>query len=1040
MSGDNVDLIGTGFNFTQYLTENLPTFIDADVGGKARRFTSSNSESLNADATSLAGVFQSEDFTIQARLRWRDVETAQTLFMCGGDSSSGAEDHNYQIRLALNASGQYKLQTESGAGISAVHTFTEFASVKDRTHTLAIRARSGAVSGTRYDLFINGHFVETSADLVTPTGGALASLMLGGTRDTASVSDFADVDIHNFMIYGEALTVEQIEDDARRAQLLPLHSTIQIKAEIEDQSATMIDVTDLEGVDWLDSFSYTDSAEDPVRTASVDLLRETGNLSLSYLKTDTKINLTDKADSASYDPFIDVQRSIELFAARIPLFISADDADFLSVFDGIIDSVDWGSEKVSLSCRDNGARLVDAYIETEHEFGPTATQTLETSIQQILNDNDSSAVSGSYPPVTLFAPIASTWILNIQNANGEQLLQRREPVMSANRNLSGQIGWETKYLFDPDPLSGGWKYTLFEPERLRNDVDMLLSPDDIDAVTQLKVSAQRTRSDVRIVYPSSETTTPGAVTLPAGISEIDRGWIGVDGAGNRTFAYIHVANTAARTKYGRRFFEMAEASTSAIDTITEAARMASNVCLDLSEPEALYDIGTPNMFEHEANDVIKMMTNKFLHTGAQKLAVTSVTHEFGDTPKSSFKMRGKPSVGFKRWMVLGTYPGQSRPPTINPFNALEDLTVGQITPYVMALIERTNYFADKPKFAGVRNGSFASSTRGSENPPDNWTHFNDAPAGLNWGPTRYAEYEYTVASSGDQSIKFNDPNGPISGNFNQLRSSLFKCPTRAGGAVTLQWTDARGAVTGTESIIELFVFFYDQSETLISSAGPFSASTINEVKDVFIVHTEEGIPVPALTRNIKVYASPGDSGSFDTAHYLDQVDVFATSDECSVTMSGDQTNGAGTNPVVNQAWTPCNLDTEIKDYGGGFDNGAGVYEFTCQVPGSYDLIAGVRAYCGGLATLIESCNVKMQLDTGSGYADLVMGPGGTFNDGVTNAPEHPVQASMMQYYLSKGDKIRVLGYIDYGVVVPAVFGFKAGIGETFFSAKLRQNE
>ena len=40
--------------------------------------------------------------------------------------------------------------------------------------------------------------------------------------------------------------------------------------------------------------------------------------------------------------------------------------------------------------------------------------------------------------------------------------------------IAGQIGWEVRYQYDPDPISGGWKLSLYEPDLLRGDVDILL--------------------------------------------------------------------------------------------------------------------------------------------------------------------------------------------------------------------------------------------------------------------------------------------------------------------------------------------------------------------------------------------------------------------------------------------------------------------------------------------------------------------------------------------------------------------------------------
>jgi hypothetical protein len=1027
-SGDGIDILGSGDDLGSFLAGNVPAFVVSDVGGRARRFDSTNSECLSADPTSLLPVFTSNSWTLTTRVRWLATQD-RYLFWFGGDSNLETSAENLLFTVIQNsADGTYTILTENGSGVNQTHNFSSFSQVENVPHTLTFRARPGAVSGVRYDLFVNGHLVETSPDLVQPTGGANSVFLLGAGYDTGAATLFADVDIANCFIYNEALDTEQIEDDARRLHLLPLHSQVQTKVEVEDQSAGVVNLSDLQGLDWVDSFSVSDSSDDPLRTATIDLMREQENLSLAYLKTDTKLNLTNVADPTSYDPLIDVMRDVECFAARLPLFIDADPADWISVFDGIIDAVDWSGEKVTLNCRDNGARLVDTYIETENDFGVGATQTLEDTIQQILDDNDSSTVTDSYPPVTLFSPVASQWILEIQNADGLQLKQRREPVASATRNLAGQIGWEVRYQYDPDPVSGGWKYTLYEPNRLRSDVDILLGPADVENVTQLKVSAQRTRSDVRIVYPSTEPNQPGAVTLPPGISEIDRGWVGVDGKGNGTFAYIHVANTASRARYGRRFFEIAEAAQSQINSINEAARMAGAVCLDLSEPEALYDATMPNLFELQSTDVLKMLQNRVLHTGAQRLSSLAISHDFGPVPKTTARMRGKPSVGFKRWMTLGTYPGQSRPPTIDPFDTLTDQTVGQLVPYITGLIDRSDYFANSTKFQGIKNSNFASSSRGSENPPDSWDAGN---FGIVNGWGTYYRYENTFTESGNQSIAVL---GTAGAGLN-MRSNLTPLPDGDQTSLALEWTEARGNATGN-SIVDLQIFWYDSNRSGIGVSSVYNRSNTRPIGD-FAKHREEGITPPS---NAAFFSVRFDANltNFHAPHYVDSVNVYPLSPEIAVSNSAAQTNASAPNPVANATWTTLNFDTVGKDYGTGWD--AVNMEWTCPQDGSYDLLAGLRAFAPALGNVIDIANVKLQIDTGGGFVDLIVGQGGTFDDGAVNAPVVPAQVALNQYALNKDDKIRAQGYLSYSGGVPVTFGFQSGQSTTFLSIKLRQTE
>lgn len=727
---DGVDLMGSGDAFTDLGGNPVPFVVDSLIGGKARRFGGSNTILQAPGDAAVESDLKADEVTIGLWIRMIvDTTDGDTLITYGGATGSAVLAENILFKVNVNADRELVVSWEAGA-ITQTYTFDLYVVPLYKWTYLVFRKRVGTVPAKQaVDLFVNGFLIETSTDLDPPTDGSNGFWTLGANNvGGLIVVQEMPVDIASVNFCNEALTPEQIVDDARRAFLLPLQSRIDARALIEDQSASMIDVTDLNGlgIDFLDGFSVSDGGDQPVKTATVDLLREQENLSLAYLKTDTRINLTDIADPSAYVPFLDANRAIWLEAARLPLFILAESSDYVRIFQGRIDEVDWGGEKVSLSCRDDGGILVDTFIEEERPYGPGATATLEAVLQTILDDNDNSAVADSYDPIALYSPAPSLWILNLRDPpdplpDSQILLQRREPVMTAIRTLVGQIGFEIRYRYDLG--TAAWRLTLYEPDRLRQDVDFSFSPEDILSIQQAKISATQTRNVVRVSYPSSETTGPPVPTtpLPAGITNIGQGWINVDGQENRTFAYYSVTNASARAKYGRRFMEVNESSSSQIDTVEEASRMAVAMCLDLSEPELLYNVTMPLFHEIEIQDVATFLTNRIMHTGDQKrLAAHAVSHTFGDVCTTSIQTRGKPSVGFNRWMVLDSRPGMGKPPTINPFNTLQDMTIGQLVPYITGILDRTSYFVGG-KYLQIRNNDFSRWTRGLENPPDAWT-------------------------------------------------------------------------------------------------------------------------------------------------------------------------------------------------------------------------------------------------------------------------------------------------------------------------------
>lgn len=1040
-----VDVSGNGNGLVQYLTVGMPAAVFSDLGGRARRFLGSSV--LYDSATNLAATLQG-DFTLFMRLNWTAIG-ADFIFEVSGPIDVAGTPNNSQFGLGINGDGNYLVQNEAASIQQKV--FTDYTIVTSRVHNLMIRGKAGAASGRAYEFWVNGKYLGDTADMQTPTDGSAATLQIGARRYNVGVNVPAFCDVHACMLWSRHLSQDEIEDAQRRTTSQSYPTQTWSRVDIEDPSSVMVDMTTKEGINWVKSASITEALEQPAATANVDLLREVDNYSLALLKTDSKLNLTNVGDPTTYGPLVDVNREIEIFVARKPLFVKPSSGDWESRFYGVVDSVDWGGEKVSLSCRDMGARLVDTYIETENPYGTTATQTLEATIQQILDDNDNSVVTGSYDPVTLLSPVASQWILNIQDADsGQQLLQRRETVMSAVRTLAGQIGWEVKYKRKHDPTGKEWRLTLFEPERIRGDSDHFLASDDISDVSRLSVSAQNTRSDIRVVYPSREASTPTPVTLPVGVTEIDRGWAGVDGRGNPVMAYIHVANTAARARYGRRFMEMAEASTSQIDTIHEAAQMASAVCLDLSEPEALYEISTPSRWELEPNDILQMGSNELLHTGSQTLSIQSVTHDFGSSNRSTFRMRGKPAVGFKRWMDLGTYPGQSRPPTLDPYHSLQDQTIGQLFPVVAALIQRTDYFGNNSKYLNLPNGNFNLRSRGIFNPPDKWEYILNAGSEWSDGDIGYS----STSRSGGASVRFVVEGAAT--DENKIFSDFIPLPDGDESSLAIEWTTARDGAGAGESYIVVQMYQYDGDRNFLSAISLIPESTINDGQGVWVTRREEGLSPATGAKYARIKIGPPSSAAvFQVPMLLDRVDVYALSDEVYASCDTLQDSSVSTTPSFSQGtWHKIFLDNVVKDYGDIHEHLPPIpvtrengYETTIKKTGSYDLSGSIeitysqpsaasqldyvacriQAYNGTTWTTVAESSEAPGVDTSAGAKTSFVAMAGCQTNGVR---------------LERGWRVKLegKGTVSGGIIPPDVMTVTADQNKSRMQIKLRQTE
>jgi hypothetical protein len=733
-----VDVIGnaSSFDMVQLLTVDLPTMVQAPIG-LARRFK--QFEALaTGDASADSPVIQGE-WTISTWVRILDETPASTIFALGGDLISSAQDQNFQVWFYIDSNENPVVIWEAGAvPVTITHVFTTYTLPVNRWKHFVLRKR---FDNPNYvvDLFVNGELVETSPPLVNCDGGNSSNVkwVVGAVEAAGSLGNSLDGDVASLHVYDEVLTVDQIKADFRRGQMLDSFTHVDVRVEIEDGDGDRRDLTDLDGVDFVDEVDITEAVDQAVQTAKVTLLREQMDLSIAKLRTDTKLNLGDVDDRLDYTALVDLNRDVEIFLARVPLGVRASGVDWQSRFFGRVDSVDWSGENVTVSCRDRGGILVDTFIEEEvlnstiiageppekqPSYGSLVGQPLQSLLQDILDDNDNDPGNdtvaglvlrtGSYDPITLAVEGTPNWLLLPYR-------QRREPVLTALRTLAQQIGWECNFAFQQgaNPDLDEWRLVLRDVDRQRVDSDMLLTEREVESVTSLGLDIKNIRTVHRIIYPSSESADPGKPTVTG--YTVEHLWSGQDGQGRRLPAFLEIQNDAAVLLYGRRFMELGEASTSQIDTQSEALRMLLAIDNDISSPDLEKVAQTDCLFEVELSDVIRFEVIRELYTVIQRLAVVGITHSIGSQAVSTLSLRGKPAIGFKRWLSLESRPGMGRPGIADPRLALTDSETGPLLRVVRNIVDQTAYQSGG-KYLAILNQDFQFWTAGVRNPPDGW--------------------------------------------------------------------------------------------------------------------------------------------------------------------------------------------------------------------------------------------------------------------------------------------------------------------------------
>lgn len=376
----------------------------------------------------------------------------------------------------------------------------------------------------------------------------------------------------------------------------------------KDGTGNMTDISSVEGRDWLESVSIKDSVDQNGLEASIVLRREERQVSLSTLMENSPLN---QAPYGTYTPFINIARAVRIEAAIVPIDVAPVTADWINVFQGAIDDIDFGDDNptITLSCRDLSGELVDTWIESFTNYSNASGTLVETIMQQILDDWGDGQV--------LYVPVSPGWaILPYQ--------QTKEPIMDALRKLAQQIGWDVKYRWDSG--SSAWRLTLYAPDRANTTPDFTFSASQVTSVKQLRISRQNIRNKIVIVYTDANT-------------------------GDR--ATITSSDMASMTKYGVRYMEVAEDATSQIDSSSEATTLGDAILSDLMEPEAEVSVDVPAFIFTETGDLYRFSANGRHFDTDQDLAVVSWDLKFDrDDCTSTFTVRGAPSGGFMRWLRI----------------------------------------------------------------------------------------------------------------------------------------------------------------------------------------------------------------------------------------------------------------------------------------------------------------------------------------------------------------------------------------------------
>lgn len=405
------------------------------------------------------------------------------------------------------------------------------------------------------------------------------------------------------------------------------------KVEIEDGDGVLVDVNsgNLFGWSWLRSVDISDDIDSQMQTAKLILTKQIIIATMAPLMTGSRF----QTDAASGKPFLDLNRQVKISVATLGMGSGVVPGDFVLIFDGNIDTLDWSGETVSISCTDKGRELLRAKIEQDSPYGAALGRPIELVIADILFE--------WLPSVTLFSENGTGGTpFNPGDSPGFNLIVwtvRPTTVMSALEQLVDQIGWSIRYRFQVNTAE--FQLVLYEPDRTASTPDRTFSKTQYSELSRVGIDIKTIINAIQITYTEAPTSTDPAVKKVRTLTD-----------------------ATSIAKFGRRWMTITEAGTSQINTEAEADDFINALLDDLKEPKTIAAANFVKLFwPVQLQDLYRFTANNEDFDTDQDLAVVSVAHSIrGGQARTTLGLRGQPASKVDRWQEFAGLPGVAKSP------------------------------------------------------------------------------------------------------------------------------------------------------------------------------------------------------------------------------------------------------------------------------------------------------------------------------------------------------------------------------------------
>lgn len=609
----------------------------------------------------------SDSVTVEMWLRPGSIGSTQRMLSVSGDVASETTANNALMQVGITAGGEIDVFWERGGGTNVVRTTTGAGVVAGAVYEIGVTRRPPA-SGTSgmCDLVVQlwrlgdeAPFRQVFVDVPLPTGGTSARWNIGAEHGGGSpfVGELSCIRVSAFAASDAALR-DGYARGARDYDLRTVHTsgvfTPAARVLVEDGNGGFVDLTRLEGYNFVEKVSWGRDIDDQVETASVTLLRNVYGFSLAQLMSGSKLNVDAGGVLLRY------MRQLKIEWAILPHGSTPSEMDWHLGHHGFQLRPGNAKETNEVESHDLFRVLQNTWVKpnrstsppTDFRYGSEAGSPLEVELQKIIDDQEpASGYKGGRPSLRVDASPA--WMLH------EWWTPPTKNVAAELEERAGQIGWLCQYRWDDHRKA--FRLTLYEPDRAKTwkSGDPSFPPGTVLDYRDLDEDGESVRTRCEVEFGDALTTDPTSTISRSSVMEVDED---------------------AEAEFGEHYCRIGLESTTQIRTAADALRLAKAVVADLGTPKIHAVVEVVFSPHIEIGDVVRFHADDVHFDADQDFAVMGYRHEIGpDGAKTTLTLRrGKPAGRVWRWFDLFDCIGHTGGKGLSPPRAPSDITVADL--------------------------------------------------------------------------------------------------------------------------------------------------------------------------------------------------------------------------------------------------------------------------------------------------------------------------------------------------------------------------